>query len=475
MKMHSIATVAVVIIVQILAASVPAVEISDEKLDALLKRIDELEKKVDALQRQNAIPQETTNEPAETITATTAAAEKSEPTVSLGSNGLLVRSADSNFVFNLHGFIQADARFYFGDKTVPDTFLLRRVRPIFEGTVYNMFDYRLQLDFASNVTSPGTNNDGFVTDAYVNARWWTNFQTQAGKYKPPVGLERDQTTANLQFVETGLPTQFTPNYDTGAMIHNGLFDHPVNYALGIFNGAADGGSDDIETTDEGKELVGRLFFQPFLRTDIEPLRGLGFGAGSSYGYRTGPPHNYTTQGQQTFFAYGNAASAVTSSGNQYRIDPQGYYYWGPFGIYGEYVIDSQSLRSVSGPVTTTERFKNTAWQVIGSYVVTGESDSFHPIMPQNPVGLHNGGWGAVELVARIGQMSMDSKLFPLFANATSAQEQTSWGAGVNWHLNRNVKLQLDYESTAFRDDSSAPGSATGHPEHVVLSRVQLNF
>jgi phosphate-selective porin OprO/OprP len=139
------------------------------------------------------------------------------------------------------------------------------------------------------------------------------------------------------------------------------------------------------------------------------------------------------------------------------------------------VIDSQSLRSVSGPVTTTERFKNTAWQVIGSYVVTGENDSFNPIMPQNPVGLHNSGWGAVELVARIGQMSMDSKLFPLFASTTSAQNQTSWGAGVNWHLNRNVKLQLDYESTAFHDGSSAPGSATQHPEHVILSRVQLNF
>jgi phosphate-selective porin OprO/OprP len=259
------------------------------------------------------------------------------------------------------------------------------------------------------------------------------------------------------------------------MIHNGLFDHPVNYALGIFNGVADGGSDDMESTDEGKELVGRIFAQPFLRTDITPLRGLGFGAGASYGYRSGATRPYTTQGQQTFFAYGNPASSVTFSGEQYRIDPQGYYYWGPFGLYGEYVIDSQSLRSVSGATLTTRRFNNTAWQVVGSYVVTGENDSFNPIMPRNPVGIHNGGWGAVELVGRIGQMTMDSALFPLFASAASAREQTSWGAGVNWHLNRNVKLQLDYESTTFRGGSFAAGSATAHPEHVVLSRVQLNF
>jgi phosphate-selective porin OprO/OprP len=474
MKDCSLAAVTTLIILQFLAANVRAAEIPDDKLDALLKRINELEQKVDALEKKNAAMQTkaTTNQNDNTGASETV---KSQPTVSLGMNGLLVRSEDSNFVFNLHGFSQADARFYFGDKTVPDTFLLRRVRPIFEGTVYNMFDYRLQLDFASDVTSPGTNNDGFVTDAYVNAKPLTNLQVQVGKYKPPVGLEREQSTANLQFVETGLPTQFTPNYDLGAMIHNGLFSQPIDYAIGIFNGVADGGSDDIESQDEGKELVGRLFFQPFLRTDLTPLRGLGFGAGASYGYRSGAARSYTTQGQQTFFSYGNATSAVTYSGEQYRIDPQGYYYWGPFGVYGEYVIDSQSLRDVTGTVITTRRFNNTAWQVIGSYVVTGENDSFNPIMPQNPVGIQNSGWGAVELVARIGQMTMDNGLFPMFASTTSAREQTSWGTGVNWHLNRNVKLQLDYESTTFRNGISLAGSATARPEHVILSRVQFNF
>jgi phosphate-selective porin OprO and OprP len=455
-----------------LASTAPAVEISQEKLDALIKRIDELEQKVDALEQKPPAP-------LKAVTNASGSVELNPqvpPVVSLGSQGLVVRSEDSNFVFNLHGFMQADARFYFGDKTVPDTFLLRRIRPIFEGTVYSIFDYRLQLDFASNVTSPGSNNDSFVTDAYINTRPLTNLQVQVGKMKPPVGLERDQTTANLQFVETGLPTQFTPNYDLGAMIHNGLFDHTVNYALGIYNGAADGGSDDIESTDEGKEMVGRIFAQPFLRTDVLPLRGLGFGAGASYGYRSGPTRAYTTQGQQTFFSYGNATSSVTYSGEQYRIDPQGYYYWGPFGIYGEYVLDSQSLRSTSAAALTTERFNNTAWQVVGSYLVTGENNSFAPIMPQNPVvGIHDSGWGALELVARIGQMTMDGNLFPLLASTTSAHEQTSWGVGANWHLNRNVKLQLDYESTTFRNGSSATGSATARPEHVILSRLQLNF
>jgi len=205
------------------------------------------------------------------------------------------------------------------------------------------------------------------------------------------------------------------------------------------------------------------------------LRGLGFGAGASYGYRAGATRAYTTQGQQTFFAYGNAANSVTYSGNQYRIDPQGYYYWGPFGIYGEYVVDSAALRDATTSGINTGHFYNTAWQVIGSYIVTGENNSFGPIMPQDPVrGLHTG-WGAVELVVRVGQMTMDRNLFPAYASTISGREQTSWGTGVNWHLNRNVKLQLDYESTTFHDASFASGSATARPEHVILSRAQLSF
>ena len=70
--------------------------------------------------------------------------------VTAGADGLTFRSADTNFVLRLHGYVQADGRFYPDDanRTAPnDTFLLRRVRTIFEGTVFDKFDYRMMLDF----------------------------------------------------------------------------------------------------------------------------------------------------------------------------------------------------------------------------------------------------------------------------------------------------------------------------------------
>src|SRR3974390_1309161 len=90
------------------------------------RRIEELDQKIKVMDRNRELEEE---EQAERRMAL--------PTVSLGYNGLIVRSADSNFLMNIHGYAQADARFYLGgNNPADDTFLLRRVRPIIEATVY---------------------------------------------------------------------------------------------------------------------------------------------------------------------------------------------------------------------------------------------------------------------------------------------------------------------------------------------------
>ena len=445
---------------------------SNENVQALIQRINELEQKVKILERNREVDQETVKEKTKDL-----------PTISLGANGLNIRSADSNFTMYAHGYIQGDARFYLDQKgsgTV-DTFLLRRVRPILEGTFYDKFDYRLMLDLASgNVVGSTAGNNNILDDAYVNARFWQQVQVQIGKYKSPIGLERLQSTADLLFVETGFATELTPNYDLGASIHNRYFDEPFGYSIGIYNGATDNASDD-QDADEGKDVVGRLYAQPFLKTAVEPLRRLGFGVAGSVGDHSGTLASYKTPGQQTFFGYG---SAVTASGQQYRVDPQGYYYWGPLGILGEYVLSSQEVKSTAGGgVPPTARFNNTAWQVEASYFITGEENSFKYTSLQHVVPLHplfDGGWGAFEVVARVQQLTPDKNIFTKYAGmdyatSASARQATAWGVGLNWYLNSNLKLNLNYESTTFEGGSSAAGSVTAHPEHAILSRVQFMF
>src|SRR6186713_3152060 len=162
-----------------LASGIYAQE-TTEDLPSLKKQIEALDQKVKILERKHELELETAGEKS-----------RSAPVVSLGPGGFQIRSADSNFVLKVRGYVQADARVYFDDKfpgAANDTFLLRRVRPIFEGSVFEKYDYRVMLDFGSGANSTVANN-GFLQDAYLTARWRPEFQLQAGKFKEPVGLE----------------------------------------------------------------------------------------------------------------------------------------------------------------------------------------------------------------------------------------------------------------------------------------------
>src|ERR1041385_8198130 len=151
----------------------------------LLKRIEELEQKVKALEaRDKPVAAAELDQKVKILErkgelAEEAAPEKAKttPVVTIGSSGLAISSADSNFVLRVRGGLQVDGRFFTDDSLANDTFYLRRVRPILEGTVFSKFDYRLMADFASGVTQTSANN-GSILDAYLNARLWPEFQIQ---------------------------------------------------------------------------------------------------------------------------------------------------------------------------------------------------------------------------------------------------------------------------------------------------------
>lgn len=448
-------------------------EDSTEVIRQLKQQVESLDQKVKILERNRELESESTAEKAKTM-----------PRLSAGAGGFAFSSADTNFVLKLRGYVQADTRFFADDVatgTSNDTFLLRRVRPILEGTVYDKFDYRVMLDFGSGSgTSSSAGNVAYVQDAYVNARLWPQLQIQAGKFKEPVGLERLQSGANLLFVERGYPTQLLPNRDVGLQLHGDVLGGSLSYAVGVFNGTANGGSSDIESADEDKDFAGRVFAHPFRNTSVEALQGLGLGVAGTYGEQSGALRSFVSPGQQRFFAYRTSSGAgtpnVVSDDVHWRITPQVYYYWGPFGLFAEYALSSQNVVQAGGGTGagTSARLEHTTWQISASYFLTGEANSFKAVNPLKPFAIGAPGWGALEIAARVGQLDVDDDAFPVFANpASSATESTSWGLGLNWHLNRNVKLNLNYEQTDFSGGGDTPLLANG--EKVVLGRVQFSF
>jgi phosphate-selective porin len=45
--------------------------------------------------------------------------------------------------------------------------------------------------------------------------------------------------------------------------------------------------------------------------------------------------------------------------------------------------------------------------------------------------------------------------------------------GVNWHLNRNLKVSLDFENTDFTGGKKNP--TTANNEQVIFGQVQVSF
>lgn len=400
------------------------------------------------------------------------------PVATLGPGGFSVRTPDTNFVFRARGYVQADGRFFLGDSEANDTFLMRRVRPIFDGTVYRDFDYRVMLDFGSG-TSLSAANNALVQDAYVNWRVDPAFQIRAGKDKEPVGLERLQSAADLLFVERAFPTLLAPNRDVGVQFRGEPWQGRLEYQLGLFNGVADGGSGDFDTADGEKDFAGRVFAQPFKDSGQDWLRGFGLGVAGTYGRREGPLRGYFTTGQLRAFSYlagtGAAGSPdVQADGTHWRFTPQGWYYQGPFGLFGEYIISDQEIARTAGTQTLRASPQNTAWQVSASYFLTGEDNSFRPVQPRKPFAFGGEGWGALELTARVSELDIDDGLFPLLANPRqSVTGITEFGFGLNWHLNRPIKFSLNFHHLDF--DGGEDNPATRQGEDLLLGRVQFSF
>ncbi|MFI5303965.1 MAG: OprO/OprP family phosphate-selective porin, partial [Nitrospiria bacterium] len=391
-----------------------------------------------------------------------------------GKDGFIVKSPDGDYLLNLRGVLQFDSFFFDQNNpspTVangafsysPTTFNPRKVRLYFEGTVAKYYDFRLLPDFGNGQT--------VLQDAYLDFHYWPVVKLKAGKFKSPVGLERLQDETNLIFFERALPTNLIPNRDVGMFFHGDPWGGTVSYALGIVDGVADNALLDTDPNTD-KDGVARLFVSPFKGLNSDSLKGLGVGISGTYGNQNmatvASPNLpvYRTSGQTAFFSYANG---VIANGNHTRYSPQANYYFGPFGFLGEYAVSSQNVNAG----IQTRSLKHSAWQTSFSYVLTGEKASYNGLYPEHAFDARNGHWGAIELAVRYSGLNIDPNSFPIYAspssNSAGAEER---GGGVNWYLNKNVKVVLDYFDTKFE---TPIGGNHHNDEQVILSRFQLSF
>lgn len=424
--------------------------------------LEELDQKVRVLERKLELADEAA-----------AAKAKEAPTFSAGASGFGLSSADKSYSLRLRGDIQTDGRFFIGDdaERLVDTFLVRRARLTFDVAAGKNLAIRIQPDFGGS--SPQ------ILDAYVDYLSSDAFNLRFGRAKAPIGIERLQSSTETLFSEDGLTTALTPNRVGGVQAYGSLQKGAIEYQIGAFNSAADGENSTADA-DDNKDVAARIWLSPFRNTDAPLLGGLSFGLAGSFGDQTGTTNapglpSYRSAGQNTFFGYRttstNTADIAVADGTQTRLAPQFYYAAGPFGVLGEYVISELDVANGR----SSDTLRNEAWQVAASWVLTGETPSLRGVRPANPFDPANGAWGAFELKARIGELTIDDAAFSGgFAQAArSAKSAEAAGVGLNWYLTRNAKFSLDYEQTTF--EGGAADNADRPDEKVVIARAQIAF
>jgi phosphate-selective porin OprO/OprP len=390
--------------------------------------------------------------------AQTAAPAQTQPAplpVAGWNDGFFVQTPDGANQLLFGVTIQADGRFSLDDPLpITNTFVLRKARPTLSGRVGRYFEFRLMPELAGTTT---------VLDAYFDIRFTPTFRLRSGKDKTPIGYEVLIGDASLIFPERSVVSLLLPSRDVGFQVQGELGAGRVRYSGGVFNGNPTDGASSLTDADvnNGKDLAGRIVFQPFRNSKDSRLANLGFHLGGSTGNQTGALPSFRTSIGQTLFSY---VAGATADGRRTRVTPAVFLYSGRVGAFAEYARSTAEI--VRGGVAAT--IANQAWNLTASYVLTGEATSDRGVRPRAPFDPAAGHWGALQVSARFAELRVDDDAFAAgMVAAGSIRQARQVSFGTTWFLNNFVKIYGTVEHFTFDGARDA--------ENSILFRTQLAF
>ena len=193
--------------------------------------------------------------------------------VSFRRDGFWLSTEEGHTHLQVHGYTQAGDRWFLANTHGEplDTFLFRRIRPLFEGTLLNNVDFRFMPDF-------GQNNPQ-IQEAFLELKTLPFAKLRVGKFKEPIGLEVLRQDRDLTFPERSLASDLVPLRYIGAQLSGSVLSNSVTYAAGYFDGSSDGSNGVFTQWTRGNEAAARVFLHPFAKTGVDALRQFGIGRG----------------------------------------------------------------------------------------------------------------------------------------------------------------------------------------------------
>jgi phosphate-selective porin OprO/OprP len=343
-----------------------------------------------------------------------------------------------------------------------------------KGTAFQRISFEVSRELGQDFeTKIGLSEKTAWRDVYARTWLTKTINIQAGHFKLPFGFEEMTGETDLDFIYRSLASRvLAPGRDGGVGIDGKLrAPRRIGYAVGFFT--RDGSNARTSQTEGGRDAVaGRVTVAPFETPKAAAPLTIGFSVARSHVDDNLGLRGRTVIGDGIFFD----RSYVNGARQRFAADLS----WanGPASVASEYIWDSDQRLGMGFNGDNIPSIRAGGWYVAGTWALTGERKHGRLEPRREFLGQ---GIGAFELVARYEGLRFNDASYPgaIFgfptAESLQANGERATTVGLNWYLNRYVKLQGDVIHEAIADPERSPAPSTGGRFTSVIFRVQLRL
>jgi len=414
-------------------------------------------------------------------------------------NGFQLESDNNQFSLHIGGRAQIDTVWLIGPQSIFTTpgggsngvgnsqaTLLRRLILQADGELYGQFDYFVQVDFAnaSNDNSgeqPPSFGNLTINPAPLNV--WIQVRdvpylgnVRVGNQNKTIGMTSNTSSANLPFMERpdnndAFYGPFDNGYALGITAHNWTESERMSWCYGFFQPSTNVFGVALNKYTFGARITGLPLYEEEGRQLIH--LGLGYWGGEIVENVLRDRARPLLRNAPGFAVPVLVDTSEVPGSQQYTIAPELAMVWGPLTVQAEWAGQFLTDAVSSGGQNQGTVFYQGGY-VEALYFLTGEHQDyvktdgvFGRVVP-----LHDYHWkkadsyrscGAWQIGARFSYLDLDDK-------AIQGGQIYDWTLGLNWFLNPNMKVQLNY----IAEHRDTPGVPVGWINGVGL-RVACDF
>jgi len=428
-------------------------EISELKsqLKAVQKQMQEQAKEIKAMQKK--INELESKDAMSGKPASTQAESQPEDFRVYWKDGVKMETSDRKFTAHVGGRIHLDSAWIKEDGDVKsrigaeadDRAQFRRARIQVDGTLYENFFYKTQIDFAGG--------DADFRDVYMGMKNIPYVGTfKVGQMFEPISLENLTSTNYMTFLELGLPNVFAPGRNVGIDIKSNAFDQKITWEAGFFRDADSFG----DVISDEYNLTGRITGLPLYKDDGEKLVHVG----ANYSWRNiDDTTSYSQRPEANLAAtFVNTGSFAAEEAHHFGYELAAVH--GSLSLQGEFMHASVDRSGVGD-----DPFFYGVY-AYASYFLTGErrpysksSGLFSRVRPRNNFSIKERGWGAWELAGRYSYLDLED-------GGIDGGMMSDITVGLNWYLNPNIRIMANYIHSHLNDAGDAD---------IFATRFQIDF